>query len=108
MCKIANYPSLYTKTDEGLRRAGISAMQPGYEFLKIAIVTQKVEGRFSCEEIGKGKVIPSNKDVDLRKKGDRPEIIQWMIEAIKSAGIGEGKDAEESLNEFICQQAKML
>ena len=108
MCKIANYPSLYTKTDEGLRRAGISAMQPGYEFLKIAIVTQKVEGRFSCEEIWKGKFIPSNKDVDLKKKGDRSEIAQWMIEAIKSAGIGEGKDAEKALNEFICQQAKML
>lgn len=108
MCKIANYPSLYTKTDEGLRRAGISAMQPGYEFLKIAIVTQKVEGRFSCEEIGKGKVIPSNKDVDLKRKGGRAEVTQWMIEAIKSAGIGEGKDAEEALNEFIRQQAGML
>lgn len=107
MCKIADYPELYLKANEVLRRERISPQMPGYELLRRAIVIQKVEGKVSLEEIEKGRVIPSNKDINLEKK-NRSNTMQWMIEAIKSVGIGEDEKPEKALKEFIRQGAEKL
>lgn len=106
MCKIADYPGLYSRANELLRREGISPQVPGYELLRKAIVTQKVEGKVSLEEISKGMVIPSNKDINLEKKNRTAEM-QWMIEAVRSIGVEDESDAnpEETLNRYIQQLA---
>lgn len=92
MCKISDYPGLYTKANEILRKEGINASIPGYEFLRRAIVIYKVEKVASIEKLvtelkNEGIVIPANKDLDFNKKSERDEVEQWMIEALKSAGI---------------------
>ena len=109
MCKIADYPELYAKANEILRRDRISSQMPGYELLRKAIVIQNVEGKVSLEEIEKGQLIPSNKDINLKKK-KRSSTMRWMIEAIKSAGIGEEKseNVEILLKKYIEQCANEL
>ena len=93
MCKIADYPGLYIKANELLRVEGISSEMPGYEFLKRAIVIFKVEGpqpkKQFLAEIKNGMLIPANKGLNDLKEDEenRDEVEQWMIEAIKSAGI---------------------
>lgn len=104
MCRIANYPGLYSKANELLRREGINSEMPGYEFLKRAIVIYKVEGEQPKEEflaeIKEGILIPANKDLNAQNKKSRDEVEQWMIEAIKSAGI------DIPLMEYIKQLAE--
>lgn len=107
MCKIADYPELYAKANEILRRDRISPKVVGYELLRKAIVIQSVEGKVSLEEIEKGQLIPSNKDINLKKK-KRSGTMQWMVEAIKSVGIGENEDAEVALIKYIEQRAQEL
>lgn len=107
MCKIADYPELYAKANEILRRDRISPKVAGYELLRRAIVIQSVEGKVSLEEIEKGQLIPSNKDINLKKK-KRSSAMQWMVEAIKSVGIGENEDAEVALIKYIEQRAQEL
>lgn len=107
MCKIADYPELYAKANEILRRDRISPKVVGYELLRRAIVIQSVEGKVSLEEIEKGQLIPSNKDINLKKK-KRSSAMQWMVEAIKSVGIGENEDAEVALIKYIEQRAQEL
>lgn len=107
MCKIADYPELYAKANEILRRDRISPKVVGYELLRKAIVIQSVEGKLSLEEIEEGQLIPSNKDINLKKK-KRSGTMQWMIEAIKSVGIGENEDAEVALIKYIEQRAQEL
>lgn len=107
MCRIADYPELYSKANEILRRDRISSQMPGYELLRKALVTQKVEGKVSLQDISKGMVIPCNKDINLERK-NRPAATQWMIEAIKSAGIGEKQDVDVALKEYIEQRAQEL
>lgn len=109
MCKIADYPELYAKANEILRRDRISPKVVGYELLRRAIVIQSVEGKVSLEEIEKGQLIPSNKDINLKKK-KRSSAMQWMIEAIKSAGIGEeqNESVEVVLKNYIKQCANEL
>lgn len=106
MCKIADYPGLYSRTNELLRREGINPQMPGYELLRKAIVIQKVEGKVSLEEITKGMVIPCNKDIDLDKKKRTAEM-QWMIEAVRSIGVGDAsnKNPEDTLYGYIRQLA---
>ncbi len=109
MCKIADYPELYAKANEILRRDRINPKVAGYELLRKAIVIQRVEGKVSLEELEKGQLIPSNKDINLKKK-KRSSTMQWMVEAIKSAGIGEDKNenVEELLKKYIEQCANEL
>lgn len=107
MCKIADYPELYAKANEILRRDRISPKVVGYELLRKAIVIQSVEGKVSLEEIEEGQLIPSNKDINLKKK-KRSGTMQWMVEAIKSVGIGENEDAEVALIKYIEQRAQEL
>ena len=109
MCKIADYPELYAKANEILRRDRINPKVAGYELLRSAIVIQSVEGKVSLEEIEKGQLIPSNKDINLKKK-KRSSAMQWMIEAIKSAGIGEeqNESVEVVLKNYIKQCANEL
>lgn len=107
MCKIAEHPELYAKANEVLRRDGISSQMPGYELLRKAIVTQKVEGKVSLEEVTRGMVIPCNKDIDLERKNRTPEM-QWMIEAFKSIGFGENENVEVALKKYIEQCAQKL
>lgn len=107
MCKIADYPNLYAKANEILRRDRISPKVVGYELLRKAIVIQSVEGKVSLEEIEEGQLIPSNKDINLKKK-KRSGTMQWMVEAIKSVGIGENEDAEVALIKYIEQRAQEL
>lgn len=107
MCKIADYPELYAKANEILRRDRISPKVVGYELLRKAIVIQSVEGKLSLEEIEEGQLIPSNKDINLKKK-KRSGTMQWMVEAIKSVGIGENEDAEVALIKYIEQRAQEL
>lgn len=107
MCKIADYPKLYAKANEILRRDRISPKVVGYELLRKAIVIQSVEGKVSLEEIEEGQLIPSNKDINLKKK-KRSGTMQWMVEAIKSVGIGENEDAEVALIKYIEQRAQEL
>lgn len=107
MCKIADYPELYAKANEILRRDRINPKVAGYELLRRAIVIQSVEGKVSLEEIEKGQLIPSNKDINLKKK-KRSSAMQWMVEAIKSVGIGENEDAEVALIKYIEQRAQEL
>ena len=91
MCKISDYPELYIRANETLRLEGISPEIPGYELLKRAIVIYKVEGQIEKErflkEVGKGMVIPYNRDLSLEKRERINEIEQWIIEAIKSVGV---------------------
>lgn len=103
MCKIAEYPELYNRAEELLREKGLDRVDPGYEFLRKAIVISKVEGEKNTKkqllkEVSKGMVVPSNKK--LKKSRDRVE--QWMIEALKSVSI----DIE--LMDFIKQMAKKI
>lgn len=107
MCKIADYPELYAKANEILRRDRINPKVAGYELLRRAIVIQSVEGKVSLEEIEEGQLIPSNKDINLKKK-KRSGTMQWMVEAIKSVGIGENEDAEVALIKYIEQRAQEL
>ena len=107
MCKIADYPELYATANEILRRDRISPKVVGYELLRKAIVIQSVEGKVSLEEIEEGQLIPSNKDINLKKK-KRSGTMQWMVEAIKSVGIGENEDAEVALIKYIEQRAQEL
>ena len=107
MCKIADYPNLYANTNEILRRDGMNPQMPGYELIRKAIVTQKVEGEVSLEEITKGMVIPCNKDIDLERKNRTPEM-QWMIEAFKSIGFGENENVEVALKKYIERCAQKL
>ena len=107
MCKMAEYPKLYTKASEILRREKINTTIPGYEFLKRAIVIYCVEKGPSKEKLieiikKEGMVIPINKDLSLKRKGKREEIEQWMIEAIKSAGVN------ISLMEYIKKLAEEI
>ena len=91
MCKISNYPGLYSKANEILRCEGLSSEMPGYEFLRRAIVILKVNGEQSREqflsEIKEGILVPANKDINFANKMERDEVEQWMIETIKSVGI---------------------
>lgn len=91
MCKISNYPGLYSKANEVLRIEKIKEEMPGYEFLKRAIVIYKVDGEKPKEmflaEIKEGMLIPANRGLSFENKKDRDEVEQWMIEAVKSAGI---------------------
>ena len=102
MCKISDYPGLYAKTDEYLRRESINHTIPGYEFLRKAIVIRKVEGRILSEElfekIKEGSVVPANE----KKPDDRDDVEQWMLEAIRSAGI------DISVESFIDQIANEI
>lgn len=88
MCEITRYPGLYNRANALLRREKINPQVPGYELLKIAIVIWHVEKSYSWKELLKkvkdeGKVIPSNKELVSAKD----EVEQWMLEAIKAAGI---------------------
>lgn len=107
MCKISSYPGLYSKTNEILRKEGINSSIPGYEFLRRAIIIYKVDKCPSIEKLiselkDAGIVIPANKDLDLGSKSDRDSVEQWMIEAMKSAGI------DTPLMEYIKQLADEL
>lgn len=103
MCKISNYPGLYSKANEILRGEGINSQMPGYEFLKRAIVIYLVEGEMPKDkflsEVREGILVPANRDLKLKNKKDREEVEQWMIEAMKSVGI------ESSLMGYIRQLA---
>lgn len=88
MCKMKNYPGLYIKAKEVVRRTGINPEMPGYEMLAIAIVIYKVEGlkqlyQKVAEEIS---VVPGQKPLD-KKEEERHPVQQWMTEAMKSIGI---------------------
>lgn len=106
MCRIANYPKLYTKANEILRREGLKPDMPGYELIKRAIVIYKVEGNEDkdkfFEEVRKGIVIPANKYLNNKKKAGRNITEQWMIEALKSEGI------DISLMEYIEMLAEKI
>ena len=107
MCKMVNYPGLYSKTNEILRKEGINSSIPGYEFLRRAIVIYKIDKIASIEKLvvelkDAGIVIPANKDLDLGSKSDRDSVEQWMIEAMKGAGI------DTPLMEYIKQLASEL
>ena len=47
MCKIAEYPGLYSRANEILRREGMNCSIPGYEFIRRALVIYKVEEKIS-------------------------------------------------------------
>lgn len=107
MCKMSNYPGLYSKANEILRKEGINSSIPGYEFLRRAIVICKIDKIASIEKLvaelkEAGIVIPANKDLDLGSKSDRDSVEQWMIEAMKGAGI------DTPLMEYIKQLASEL
>jgi len=91
MCKISDYPDLYTRANETLRIEGINPEMPGYELLKRAIVIYKVEGQIEKEkflkEVGKGIVIPYNRDLSFEKRERINKVEQWMTEAAKSIGV---------------------
>ena len=102
MCKIAEYPELYNRAEALLREKGLDRVDPGYEFLRKAIVISKVEGEKNTKkqllkEVSKGMVVPSNKK--LQKSRDR---VEQMIEALKSVSI----DIE--LMDFIKQMAEKI
>ena len=75
----------------------------------ILLGKQYKNGEYSLEEIEEGQLIPSNKDINLKKK-KRSGTMQWMIEAIKSAGIGEeqNESVEVVLKNYIKQCANEL
>ena len=91
MCKISDYPGLYSKVNEVLRIENLKEDMPGYEFLRRAVVIYKVDGEMDKDVflsgIKEGMLIPANKDLNFAKKEDRDEVEQWMIEAVKSAVI---------------------
>lgn len=93
MCKIADYPGWYSKAKEILRREGIDPTMPGYEFLRRALVIYKVEDKIDKKELFKqikeGVVVPANKGMQFKEEEakERDEVEQWIIEAIRSAGI---------------------
>lgn len=105
MCKMSDYPSLYTRAEALVRYKGINATMPGRELLKRAVVIYKVNGIESKEEflneVEKGPVVPAS-EVDLQKKGRRPSE-QWMIEAIKST-----TDEDVDIIEYVKSMGELL
>lgn len=85
MCKIKDYPGLYTKAREQVRLTGIRPEMPGYEMLIKAAVIYKVEGKEKLyDKVAKEcSVIPSQHP--LLK--DRHPVQQLLTEAMKSIGI---------------------
>lgn len=88
MCRIKDYPGLYIKAKEVVRRTGINPEMPGYEMLIKAIVIYKVKGREGLyENIAKEtSVVPGQRPLD-HKEEERHPVQQRLIEAMRSVGI---------------------
>lgn len=103
MCKIADYPDLYVKTDWVLRLMKMSKEAPGYELLRRAIIIWQVEGETIENEISRDlpeaerakliecKLVERVKEtasMNISKKrvikNDRDAFSQAMIEEIRS------------------------
>lgn len=87
MCKISDYPALYSRVEGQLRIEAIPKDTPGYELLKKAIVIYKIDKlpkHKLIEEVEKISLIPA-----CRVSGDikRSNAEQWMIESMKSVNI---------------------
>ncbi|NLC87649.1 MAG: hypothetical protein GX682_02590 [Clostridiaceae bacterium] len=117
MCKISEYPGLYTKIAELLRLKKIRSDVPGYELLKKAIIVYKIDGKMPKErfinKVKEGMVIPANKDLDPQKLKEkhRDLAMQWMIETLAISGIiptNPREDVESILMSFVEEMSDML
>ncbi len=106
MCKIVEYPGLYSNANALLRREGLDSTMPGYEFLKRGIVIYKIEGKLPkaefFQQVKEGMVVPVNRNTHFSKNEEHDNVEQWMIESIRSAGI------KIELIEYIKQLADEL
>lgn len=103
MCKISDYPGLYSKVSELFRREGIDQSMPGYEFLRRAVIIYKIDNEKDilkiCNKIEmQGITIPCNKCLIK----ERNPIEQHMVEALKRAEI------DISVESFIKQISEVL
>lgn len=107
MCKISDYPALYTKTEGLLRHEGLNYKTPGFELLKASIVIYKVEGKKEiesfCEEFSENKFAKEIAEKRFYKKvqenisspvpsispviTERHPVEQWMTETLREQGI---------------------
>lgn len=107
MCRISNYPALYTKAGEILRHEGLNYKTPGFELLKAAVVVYKVEGKKQMEAICQNspdkKVAREEAEKAFYEKvkestsspvpsispviTNRHPVEQWMTEALREKGI---------------------
>ena len=106
MCKVSEYPGLYSKANESLRKEGLNPTMPGYEFLKRGIVIYKIEHNLSKEEffrqVREGMLVPVNRNTHFSDSEKCDDVEQWMLESIRSAGI------RVELMEYIKQLAEEL
>lgn len=104
MCKISNYPGLYIKAKEVVRRIGINPVMPGYEMLIKAIVTCKVQGTENLySEVEKeSSVVPALKGLTPEEE-ERPPVKQMILESMRSVGI-----KDESVKMFVQELADQI
>ena len=103
MCRMSDYPGLYTKAKELVRVTGINSAMPGYEMLTKAIVIYNVQGGDDlynkvAEEMS---VVPGQRPLTANEE-DRHPVKQRILEAMRSVGI------EDNVKGFIADLASQL
>ena len=103
MCRMSDYPGLYTKAKELVRVTGINSAMPGYEMLTKAIVIYNVQGGDDlynkvAEEMS---VVPGQRPLTANEE-DRHPVKQRILEAMRSVGI------EDNVKGFIADLASRL
>ena len=103
MCRMSDYPGLYTKAKELVRVTGINSAMPGYEMLIKAIVIYNVQGGDDlynkvAEEMS---VVPGQRPLTANEE-DRHPVKQRILEAMRSVGI------EDNVKGFIADLASRL
>ena len=103
MCRMSDYPGLYTKAKELVRVTGINSAMPGYEMLIKAIVIYNVQGgddlyNAVAEEMS---VVPGQRPLTANEE-DRHPVKQRILEAMRSVGI------EDNVKGFIADLASQL
>ena len=106
MCEIAKYPELYSNARGVIRKAGIRADIPGYELLIRAAVQYKVEGDIKDLSFKKTVLVPYNKEI--KSSDNESQIMQWMLEAAKAAGIDEQGKGKTYVKNVIKKMAEAI
>ena len=135
MCNMAEFPKEYEKLGIQFRILGIYSDDPGFYFLRKAVIMyyskyclkeeedvseeeayKRVINNSFYEELKRGMLIPANRDIAKKlKKLDRDATMQYMIETLKVSNIINDKDnrknkrsVEVDVARFIINLAKQL
>lgn len=104
MCKIKDYPGMYMKAREAVRKTNINPAMPGYEMIIKAIVICKVQGLDNLynEVADVMSVVPDQKLLTTEEE-ERHPVKQMILEAMRSVGI-----EDESVKMFIQELADKI